>query len=67
MPLKDGVCKAVNKLMGIEGIPVLDASVAATLPDYVDMNAIEGFAAGCVDASGIGGFPNVFYYAVIEN
>lgn len=67
MPVKRGVCEAINKLMGIAGIPELDNTVAATLPAYIDMNAINGYAAGCIDSTAIGGPGLTIYFAVVEN
>lgn len=63
--LRKSVCEAINKGLGIEGIPAPSgASLSANLPDYYTIDD-NGRTEGCIDTSDLHGMEAYQYYALL--
>lgn len=68
-PIKESVCAALNKGLGIEGIPLQTAAGATANTGYITLDALEGKTVGCVDWSEISVTPGEYFFiaALLEN
>lgn len=66
--ITDSLCKAINKMAGLEGIPALDSHYADNLPTSILLTAAPGQRTACIDVSitNNGTAPNYFYFVLAE-